>query len=393
MAVSFLSQSPETLPGGNGAARVRIRKSYGADGRGFLLDISFVVPPGVTILCGPSGSGKTTILHCIAGLLSPEAGEIRVGSRVLFDSSNHTDLSAARRNAGYVFQNLALFPHMTVAQNVSYGIAYLDPAAREARVRAVLESFHIARYAGRRPSEISGGERQRVALARALVTDPCVLLLDEPLSALDPARKTQIMNDLRAWNAAHAIPVLYVTHDRNEVYSMGDHVIVMDEGRMVAEGTPHDVLEAPLHETVAQLAGFENIFNVEVVGLSSETGTMTCRVAASAVEVEVPLARVVPGQHVRAGIRAGDILLATEPPHALSARNVIAGRISALRKMEGGTVVATIDCGGVPFQSTLTSGAQTSLRLSEGTPVWLVMKTFSWRLLLGESSVTRSDIR
>jgi molybdate transport system ATP-binding protein len=374
---------PRVNPGPAGIA-VRVRKAYAANQRhGFVLDAEFSAAPGVTILCGPSGAGKTTLLHCIAGLARPDEGAICAGGRCFFDSAAAADLSPAARNVGYVFQTLALFPHMSVAENVAYGIHHLDAEVRRARVRAILESFRIAHLAASRPSEISGGERQRVALARALVTDPCVLLLDEPLSALDPARKAQIIDDLRAWNAAHGIPILYVTHDRNEVYGLGENLIVLEEGKVVAQGTPQEVLDAPRHETVAQLAGFENIFDVEVLAANPQFGTMTCRVSDSPVEIEAPLSRLVPGQRARAGIRAGDILLAAAMPHGLSARNVFAGAIRELRH-NGGTVVVTVDCDGVPFRSTLTSSARDELQLAEGKPVWLVMKTHSWRMLLGD---------
>lgn len=382
--MAFAHMNPDAARTAGHAIEVRIRRSYPANGRGgFALDAAFSAPPGVTILCGPSGSGKTTVLQCIAGLLRPDDGCIRVGDRTYFDSGAGRDLGVAQRNVGYVFQALALFPHMSVAANVAYGLHQLESAGRRDRVRRILESFRIAALADRRPNEISGGERQRVALARALVTDPTVLLLDEPLSALDPGRKAQIMDDLRAWNAAHGIPILYVTHDRNEVYGLGERVVVLEEGRVVAQGTPQDVLETPLHETIAQLAGFENIFDVEVAEVHPAGGTMTCRVAGSQVEIEAPLGRLAAGQRARAGIRAGDIIIATAPPHFLSARNVLNGTIVQLRS-NGGAVIATVECGGVRFQSTLTTGAQTALDLREGGAVWLVMKTHSWHLLVGD---------
>lgn len=382
MALAHLNS--DTARAAGHAIEVRIRRAYPANGRrGFALDTAFSALPGVTILCGPSGSGKTTVLQCIAGLLRPDEGCIRVGDRTYFDSAAGRELGVAQRNVGYVFQTLALFPHMNVAANVAYGLHQLDDAERRERVRRILDSFRITALADRRPNEISGGERQRVALARALVTDPAVLLLDEPLSALDPARKAQIMDDLRAWNAAHGIPILYVTHDRNEVYGLGERVIVLEDGRVVAQGTPQDVLETPLHETVAQLAGFENIFDVEIAAVHPAGGTMTCRVAGTQVEIEAPLGRLAAGQRARAGIRAGDILIATAPPHFLSARNVLSGTILALRP-NGGSVLATVECAGVRFHSTLTSGAQTALELREGGGVWLVMKTHSWHLLVGD---------
>src|SRR5258708_16537465 len=160
---------------------------------------------------GPSGGGKTALLNCIAGFMRPDSGRVALGARVLFDSNKRIDVPVAERRLGYVFQNLALFPHLTVAQNVQYGIAKMPPKERRQRMIAMLESFRIANLVARKPNEISGGERQRVPLARSLVTNPAALMLDEPLTALDNSTKSKILDDLRAWNASHHIPILYVT--------------------------------------------------------------------------------------------------------------------------------------------------------------------------------------
>src|SRR3954468_2568917 len=166
--------------------QLRLKKKLSSRGVGtFLLDVEFVAEPGITILFGHSGSGKTTVLQCIAGLLKPDKGRIVVGGQVIFDSDPLVDVAVSRRNTGYVFQNLALFPHFTVEQNIHYGLNGLPREEKDRRTQAVLESFHIPHLLHRLPNEISGGEHQRVALARSLVMAPRVLLLDEPLSALD----------------------------------------------------------------------------------------------------------------------------------------------------------------------------------------------------------------
>ena len=345
----------------------------------FALDIRFAVPAGITILFGSSGAGKTTTLGCIAGLVTPDDGRIRVGSRVLFDAAAHIDVDVSRRSVGYVFQDLALFPHLNVERNVRYGLRGLAEAERERRVGEILDSFRIASLRARLPGEISGGERQRVALARALVTRPAVLLLDEPLSALDAATKGRIVDDLRAWNRARRIPILYVTHSREEVFALGERVLVLERGIVVAEGLPQDVLGAPREETVAQLAGFENIFDSRVDAVHEDTGTMTCRLVPGAVDLEVPLARIEPGSIVRVGVRAGDILLATEEPHGLSARNVFRGTLTGFEEKDF-KVLARVDCGAT-FSVLLTPGARRSLALVAGQPVWLIVKTHSCHLL------------
>jgi molybdate transport system ATP-binding protein len=365
--------------------RAVIVKREAAEEREFVLDVEFCAEPGFTILFGPSGSGKTTLLDCVAGLRTPDSGSIKAGERLLFDSEVRVNLSPAKRRIGYVFQDLALFPHLTIKKNVEYGLASFSRSDREARARAILQSLRIAALAGRYPKQVSGGERQRAALARTLVTDPAVLLLDEPLAALDVATKSRILDDLRAWNAAHHIPILYVTHNREEVFGLGERVIVLDQGRILVQGTPHEVLDAPQRETVAQLAGFENIFDAIVEGVHADRGTMSCSISHYAstskrsVLLETPLVRARTGEALRIAIRAGDILLAAERPVGLSARNVVAGKMVSL-ETRGVIVSAHIDCG-VDMEVHITLAARDFLQLAPGQPVWLVIKTHSCHLM------------
>jgi molybdate transport system ATP-binding protein len=345
------------------------------------LDLAFEAAPGFTILFGASGAGKTTLLDCVGGLTKPDSGRIAVGERTVFDSSSDVNIRVAARCFGYVFQNLALFPHMTVEQNVQYGLNHLPVAERAKRVSAILHAFRIAHLSGRTARDISGGESQRTALARTLVTDPQVLLLDEPLAALDGAAKSHIMDDLREWNRTHRIPILYVTHSREEVFALGERVIVLEAGRIVAHGTPHEVMMAPMQESVAQLTGFENIFDAVVEAVRPERGTMTCCLfeGDARLSLETPLVRGGVGAQLRVGIRAGDILLATSPPAGISARNVIAGRILSLEQRDV-IVSARVRCA-VEMEAHLTLAARDSLQLESGQAVWLVIKTHSCHLM------------
>jgi molybdate transport system ATP-binding protein len=379
MAAEVGSATDAVAGSGGEALRARFRKITRSGLREFALDVDFAAAPGITILFGASGAGKTTLLDCIAGLLRPDEGRIAVGERVFADAASGIFVSPAARRVGYVFQDLALFPHLTVGENIGYGLVHLDAGERRARVDAILERWRIAALAGRRPGQISGGERQRVALARALVSEPCVLLLDEPLAALDAPTKSALLEDLRAWNQARRVPILYVTHTREEVFALGQRVLLLQDGRITAQGTPYEVLEAPRRETVAQLAGFENIFDATVVEIHESAGTMTCRLAHSQREIEAPLVRTASGARVRLALRAGDVLLATSPPEKISARNLIPGTIRTLEQRDV-TVIAVVDCG-VPFEVHLTPGARDGLRLAAGTPVWLVIKTHSFYLL------------
>ena len=349
----------------------------------FLLDVKLEVPSGITIVFGPSGAGKSTLLDCIAGLIRPEAGRIALGSRALFDAEKKIDEPAPKRRVAYVFQSLALFPHMSVERNVAYGLANLATRERAERVASMLAAFRVERFATRKPDELSGGERQRVALARSLATSPRVLLLDEPLTALDAGLKKSIMDDLRAWNAAQNIPILYVTHSRIEVDTLGERVIALDQGKLAGSGTPHEVLEAPKRPSMAQAAGFENLLTGTVTELRAADGVMRVRLEQSACEIETPLGYAEVGSGVRVAIRAGDILLATEQPRGLSARNVMSGKIISLEQV--GTMfvarVAKAAEGKVVFTVHITPGAKRALALEANGAVWLVIKTHSCHVL------------
>jgi molybdate transport system ATP-binding protein len=367
---------PTSQPDASSVLEVRLRHRTSKD---FSIDVEFDAPSGFTMLLGPSGGGKTTVLNCVAGLARPDSGRIAVGSRLFFDSETHVDLAVKERRIGYVFQNLALFPHLTVEQNIQYGIVKLRAHERLQRTMALVDSFRITHLLGIKPNQISGGERQRVALARSLVTDPSVLLLDEPLSALDLSTKATILDDLREWNLSHRIPIVYVTHSPEEAFALGEHVVVLEAGRVTAKGIPQDVLRAPRQETIAQIVGFENVFDAVVLALDERQGTMLCRLGSDGRELEVPLAHAEVGSRIRIAIRAGDIIIATERPHALSARNTFEGRIVEIKR-EGISVIATVDAG-VLLEVHITPKAREELQLEPNKMVWLVIKTYSCNLV------------
>ena len=230
------------------ALHVKVRKAFSVGkARAFAIEAEFTVPAGVSIIFGPSGAGKTTILECIAGLSRPDEGSIVLERNsgaepeFFFDAQRKIDLSPRQRRLGYVFQHQALFPHMTAAENVAFGIPG-NGAERGSLVRDIMERFRIVHVAAQRPGEISGGERQRVALARALVTNPRVLLLDEPFSALDDSLKMAIIDDLRHFLSRASVPVLLVTHDRIEAEALGQRILLMNEGRIVGD---ESLLPAP----------------------------------------------------------------------------------------------------------------------------------------------------
>jgi len=209
---------------------------------GFALDVAFDVPPGVTVLFGPSGSGKSTTLAAIAGLERPTSGRVAIGDEVWFDSATKTHVAAHRRRVAFVFQSLALFPHMTALENVAYGVERaLAPAARARRAADLLERLRVPHLAGRRPRTFSGGEAQRVAVARALATSPRAVLLDEPFSALDRELRGELIADLRASLRELDVPVVFVTHHREEAQALGDRLVVLEGGRVARVGEIADL--------------------------------------------------------------------------------------------------------------------------------------------------------
>jgi molybdate transport system ATP-binding protein len=361
---------------------VSIRKAFpstAGNAAPFALDVSVEFPSGVTILFGPSGAGKSTVLDCIAGLQQPDSGFIRLGDEILFDGETRKSLRPAERKIAYVFQTLALFPHLTVQENVAYGLYALPRAEQAQRVQRLLNAFRVDELRARKPAQISGGERQRVALARSLVTRPHALLLDEPLTGLDAGLKSAIMEDLLAWNETNGIPILYVTHTHDEVLALGERVVGLEAGRVVQTGTPQEVLGAPRTRLLADAAGYENFLEAPVVERRREDGVMRVALRSGPMELEVPLWDAEPGERVGIAIRAGDILVATEEPRGLSARNILAGRIVSIES-RGHLVELKIDVG-TQIVAHVTPRAVRSLGLERGKQVWLVIKTHSCHLV------------
>lgn len=340
----------------------------------FALDVEAELPAGITVLFGASGCGKTTLLKLIAGLVRPERGRIVLSAETLFDSTKETNLPVSQRRIGLVFQNLALFPHLSAEENIGYGIARLDPGARRRKIEAVIEAFRIGQIRERRPAQISGGEQQRVALARTLVTEPQALLLDEPLSALDPGTKAHIMDDLRTWIADRQIPVVYVTHSREEVFAMAHRVIAMENGKIVGQGTPRKVLGGAQHEAIAEWSALENVFEGLITSTHEAQGTMTFRTGS--LDLEIPLGRAKAGERVSVGVSAHDILLAIAQPKGLSARNIVQGHIVTMNQRDA-VVSVLVNCQGIEFEVFVTPSAVQSLSLVRDTNVWVVIKTHS----------------
>jgi molybdate transport system ATP-binding protein len=356
----------------------------------FTLDAEFEAPAGINILFGPSGAGKSTLLACVAGLETPERGRIAVGDEIWFDRERRVNKPVRERRVGYVFQNLALFPHLTVAENIAFGLRGMRQAAREAEVGVVLDKFGLRHVARSPAAQISGGEGQRVALARALVTAPKILLLDEPLSALDAANKRLLVADLKRLRAEDPLPVIYVTHSRDEAVALGERMLVVEAGRVVGRTTPLEYFAAVSELSRSGAAvGVENLLGATVERRDERGGALTVRLHAphggagmTDCRLEIPLDDCAPGEKIAVSVPSADILLAAAEPRGLSARNVLAGRVAELRS-HGGDVLVVVNCGqgGVPLVAALTRAAVDELRIGEGREVWLVIKAHACRVV------------
>ena len=354
---------------------------------GFELEADWSIEPGeVLVLFGPSGAGKTTMLRAIAGLLRPLAGHIEIGGRVIYDGAGGVWMPTHRRPVGYLTQQYNLFPHLTVGRNIAYGLRGWPKAEAQERVRGLVASLQLEALEERRPWELSGGQQQRVALARALAPNPQVLLLDEPFASLDMELRRVLRRELRSMLAQAPIPVLLVTHDREEALALADSVQVIDGGRPIARGKPLDVLGQPGQGRVARMVGVENLFTLSVESRNPRDGTMVC--AGGGLRFEVPLAEAAPtpelhrpephrtqGDQVAVAIRASDIILASEEPRGMSARNRLRGVVTGVELRAPGYEV-TLDCG-QPLRCRITGASLAEMGIRPGLALWAVFKASS----------------
>ena len=249
-------------------ARIRKRYAAGAESSGFELDVEFQAGDGVTVLFGASGAGKTLTLDSIAGFTNPDSGRIMVDDRILFDGDARVSLRPQDRGCGYVFQNYALFPHMTLRGNLDFAAERLPRLERHRRVNEMLERFQVAELAGRYPHELSGGQRQRFSIARALIVQPRVLLLDEPARGLDAPLRDDLYGLLRELRGEFRVPILLVTHDLDAAFAVGDEMLVFESGRIAQHGKPLAVLRQPVSEPVARLFGYATFLQADIVKLN-----------------------------------------------------------------------------------------------------------------------------
>jgi molybdate transport system ATP-binding protein len=323
----------------------------------------------VTVLFGESGCGKTTVLRCLAGLEHPEEGRIEFGKQTWFDSQSHQFLEPQQRNVGFVQQDYVLFPHLSVAGNVGFGLNQMSAAERRARVQELLCWVGLDGLGRRLPRELSGGQQQRVALARAVARRPCLLLLDEPLSALDAPARQRMRGELRHLLRQLQIPTLLVTHDRTETIALGDDLLVMARGQVVQQGPVNEVFSRPGNLAAAAILAVETIQPGQVLAVAD--GFVTVAVGDKRfMALERSLS---PGLHeVFVCIRAEDVILSKPASAASSPRNRLPATVRALSP-EGPMIRIDLDCG-FPLAALLTKQACEELEVRVGDLVVALIK-------------------
>ncbi|MFD2263971.1 molybdenum ABC transporter ATP-binding protein [Lacibacterium aquatile] len=334
----------------------------------FSLAASFTAASGVTVLFGRSGSGKTSLMRLLAGLARPDDGRILLGQEALVDTTRATFVPPHRRRFGYVFQEARLFPHLSVRRNLLYG-RWFNRANGEDFDR-IVDLLGIEPLLERGPGKLSGGEQQRVAIGRALLAAPRLLLMDEPLAALDEARRLEILPYLERLRDTLDIPIVYVSHSVAEVARLANRVVLLKDGRVEATGSAQEILSQPKladrRDTGALIdAHVERIDDAHHLSLIRLRGGL----------LYVPGTGVTVGRPVRVHLPARDVMLATQPPQGLSALNILPGTVISLAPSDDGSVLVQVECGGDMILSRITTLSATRLDLTPGKPVFAIVKT------------------
>jgi molybdate transport system ATP-binding protein len=345
------------------------------------LDVAFTCHPGDVLgIYGPSGSGKTTILRAIAGLHRPPQARITIGTECWLDTGRDISRPPHRRSVGFVFQEYALFPHMTTLDNVRTALTHRPAAERRARAERLLEDVHLADKRHHRPGELSGGERQRVALARALARDPSVLLLDEPFSAVDRSVRRRLQDLVDELRRSLDVPLVLVTHDFDDIVRLASHLLVIDHGRTVAMGSVRDVTSRPDIGWLADSAGLGTVFDATVVEVDVARGL--ARLAFDGGILIAPDTSLSVGHHVRVRIPARDVILASAVPAGLSLHNALEATVATVTHDERSRhAVVQLAVGGEHVLAEVTRDAVSRLGIREGLAIHLLIKSVSLQVL------------
>ena len=346
---------------------------------GFTLQAEFEAPtPGIVALFGRSGCGKTTLVNIISGLLAADEARIQLDDVVLADTRAGISVPVERRRIGYVFQDARLFPHFSVLGNLRYGLKRSRVPPRQPIVfDEIVSLLGLSALLDRRPHQLSGGERQRVSLGRALLCQPQLLLLDEPLASLDVARREEVLPYLQALRDRLSIPMVYVSHQFEEVLQLATHVVLMETGRVVAQGTLSEVSLCPELRAIVGPDSVGSVLDGVVTRTDSARATADLQLGNSSLQVS--LRDVVVGSRVRVQLLARDIILATEKPQGLSVRNTLQGVVTKTSPDEDDAVLVEVDIGGATVLARITGEATVALGLRPGSAVWVLVKAVSTR--------------
>jgi molybdate transport system ATP-binding protein len=349
---------------------VALTHSFG----GFALDVAFTAPPGVTALFGRSGSGKTTIVNAVAGLFRPKTGRIRLDDVVLLDTEGGIFLPPNRRRIGYVFQDARLFPHLNVAQNLAYGRWFAPRHAARQDQHQIVELLGIGPLLGRRPAALSGGEKSRVALGRAILASPHLLLMDEPLAALDDARKAEILPYLERLRDDLQLPILYVSHSAAEVARLATTLVLVEAGRVVAAGPAEDILSDP---ATAPAIGLREAGAILAARIEAQEDDGLTRLSTPGGPIWLPHVDGAIGKTLRLRIMAQDVMIALHKPVGISALNVLPATVCEVRIGEGPGALVQLSVGGAPILVRVTRRSVAALDLRPGRAVHAVLKAVS----------------
>lgn len=337
----------------------------------FRLEMDAEIAHTVTAVLGVSGSGKSTLLNCISGILHPDEGVILFLGETLYSSQERLRLPPEKRRFGYVFQEGLLFPHLTVQKNIFYGNNGASRNGEQIDVNRVIDILEIGDLLERYPQQLSGGQRQRVALARALAICPRMLLMDEPLAALDPGLKNRILPYLHHIKEAFDIPILYVTHSISEAMALADDAFLLTDGRVTARGEPHRLLTSPSALPIAQMTGVENILSLSVIACDRKRGVTELEIGSQ--KLLVPYTEIEVGKLMQVGIRAEDIIVSLEPDLPISARNVLSGEIRRIDPF-GDRIMLSAEIEEHPLSVKITNEACGQLGLAAGMRCYFVIK-------------------
>lgn len=328
------------------------------------------------VIVGPSGCGKSTLLAAVAGLLRPDAGRVALGGTVLLDTARRVFLPPEQRRCGVVFQDARLFPHLSVESNLRYGLRRAPREASGPGFAEVVALLGIEALLGRRPGRLSGGERQRVALGRALLSRPRLLLMDEPLAALDAARRAEVLPFLARLRDVAGIPILYVTHALDEVDALADHLVLIEAGRVLAAG-PVEALAARTDLPLAARRDAGALLACTLAGHDAARGLSELRFAGGA--LFVPLRPEPLGSNARLRLRARDVAVATEAPRGLSTQNILPATLTGITEAAGTQeVFLTLMLGPTPILARVTRDSAARLGLAPGMAVWAVIKAVTF---------------